>query len=154
MAKAYADLAATWAKGQPLTQVGEGERPQTWTPPTSAWYLGLGDGAKRLLAGLPEVEQTPGGGWRIQGKEFGAGVTVVLTGGFPQNPDRSWTLIAAPEPGQVSVVGNKLQHYGKYSYLVFDQGKNVGQGIWSETKSPLKVDLVSIGNAGRKEGGK
>jgi hypothetical protein len=35
------------------------------------------------------------------------------------------------------VVARKITHYGKYSYLAFQGGKNLDKGIWSVESSPL-----------------
>jgi hypothetical protein len=34
----------------------------------------------------------------------------------------------------------KITHYGKYSYLVFQNGKNRAKGIWTPDSSPLVYD--------------
>ncbi len=34
-------------------------------------------------------------------------------------------------------LGRRLQHYGKYSWLVFQEGRNSGKGYWPVTDSPL-----------------
>ena len=35
------------------------------------------------------------------------------------------------------VVARKITHYGKYSYLAFQSGKNLDKGIWAVETSPL-----------------
>jgi hypothetical protein len=142
--RAYRELAAEWGRGQALHVVSEAERSANWIPPTSAWYLGLGERAKDLLGALPDIGfgTSAGEGWRIEGKTFPASSAVVLAGSFPGRPDRAWSLITTPAAAQVPVVGNKVPHYGKYSYLVFEDGKNVGQGVWTQVGSPLRIDLA------------
>jgi hypothetical protein len=34
----------------------------------------------------------------------------------------------------------KITHYGRYSYLVFQNGKNREKGIWPPGRSPLVYD--------------
>ncbi len=34
-------------------------------------------------------------------------------------------------------VAGRLTHYGKYSYLAFNQGRNAAKGIWPISNSPL-----------------
>jgi hypothetical protein len=34
-------------------------------------------------------------------------------------------------------VARKMTHYGKYSYLVFTEGRNQVKGIWPVLESPL-----------------
>jgi hypothetical protein len=35
-------------------------------------------------------------------------------------------------------VARKVTHYGKYSYLAFQNGANHAKGLWSTEKSPLE----------------
>jgi hypothetical protein len=35
------------------------------------------------------------------------------------------------------MVARKITHYGKYSYLAFQSGKNMAKGIWPVVKSPM-----------------
>jgi hypothetical protein len=35
------------------------------------------------------------------------------------------------------MVARKITHYGKYSYLAFQGGKNLDKGIWPVETSPL-----------------
>jgi hypothetical protein len=34
----------------------------------------------------------------------------------------------------------KITHYGRYSYLVFRNGKNREKGVWPPDSSPLEYD--------------
>jgi aminopeptidase N len=141
---AYRALAQEWAKGQNLQVLNEADLPDGWTPSRCAWYLGLGPQARRLVAGLPEVMAMGDPvrpSWSLGGKDFGDSVSVVITGNAPGGSDLSWSLIAAADPSRVATIGTKVPHYGKYSFLVFFGSKNIGQGVWSETASPLRVEL-------------
>jgi hypothetical protein len=35
-------------------------------------------------------------------------------------------------------VARKITHYGKYSYLAFENGKNRAKGFWPIEQSPLE----------------
>jgi aminopeptidase N len=141
LARAYRSLAQEWGRGQALKVVEEASLPKLpWTPPGSAWYLGLGPSAGERLRGLSEAGRT-GGGWRIAGKDYPGSATVLVTGSLGTG-GRAWALVLAPDSAQVAVVGAKIPHYGKYSYLVFEGGKNTGQGVWTQIDSPLAVDLT------------
>lgn len=51
--------------------------------------------------------------------------------------------IDAPQAKQAQTVLRKLRHYGKYSYLIFNQeGKNMVKGEWQVTQSPLMINLL------------
>ncbi len=175
MAAAARALVADWFKNGSARVVDETNEPAGWIPATSAWYIGLGPAARRLIASRTDVEIRPeagtlgkgaplsgsdrgaaspggqpgaepgatdtGGGWRISDREFPGTSGVALTGTFPTRPDQAWAVIVAGDPAQLKAIGGKIPHYGKYSYLVFDGAKNIGEGIWNQTQSPLKVDL-------------
>ena len=46
-------------------------------------------------------------------------------------------LFIPPSNRFADVVVRKITHYGKYSYLTFQSGKNVDKGTWPVVKSPL-----------------
>ena len=49
--------------------------------------------------------------------------------------------IITEDAEQLPPLGRKLNHYGRYSYLVFSSGHNVAKGNWSVTSSPLSREL-------------
>ncbi len=49
--------------------------------------------------------------------------------------------IWADSPDALGMLGRKLPHYGKYGYLVFASGENIGKGRWPVKDSPLQVKL-------------
>jgi hypothetical protein len=46
-------------------------------------------------------------------------------------------LFIPPSMETADVVARKITHYGKYSYLAFQAGKNMDKGIWPVENSPL-----------------
>lgn len=51
--------------------------------------------------------------------------------------------IEAPDEQQARTLFRKAVHYGKYSYLIFDEnGKNVAKGQWKASNSPLEINLA------------
>jgi hypothetical protein len=55
----------------------------------------------------------------------------------PFNDNRIAALFIPPSNRFADVVVRKITHYGKYSYLTFQSGKNVAKGTWPVVKSPL-----------------
>ncbi len=53
--------------------------------------------------------------------------------------DRGLMAVLASEAKQVGIIARKVPHYGKYSYLAFDNGKNCVKGNWAAGVSPLKA---------------
>ena len=50
-------------------------------------------------------------------------------------------VVISNDFGSLPRLGQKLPHYGKYSYLVFDGTRNIGKGQWPAGDSPLKQSL-------------
>jgi hypothetical protein len=55
----------------------------------------------------------------------------------PANANRIAALFMPLSPQYADVVARKITHYGKYSYLAFQSGKNLDKGIWPVETSPL-----------------
>jgi hypothetical protein len=55
----------------------------------------------------------------------------------PVAANRIAALFMPLSPQHADVVGRKITHYGKYSYLAFQSGKNLEKGIWPAETSPL-----------------
>jgi len=62
---------------------------------------------------------------------------VVLSFRDAKNPERNIGVVALGQNGKIGRVGMLIKHYGKYSYLVFENGKNKLKGIYRVHKSPL-----------------
>jgi hypothetical protein len=58
----------------------------------------------------------------------------------PFTDNRIAALFIPPSKQYADLVARKITHYGKYSYLVFQQGKNKDKGIWPVEKSPLVIE--------------
>jgi hypothetical protein len=101
-----------------------------------------------LFVGLPSSKYLPG--------ELPAGVTLrnesftvegrtfddpayAFFGVFGYPSGRLGAVFLPLSPAFAAEVAGKLTHYGRYSYLVFRQGKNEVKGIWPVTESPLMV---------------
>ena len=128
---AFEGLAGEWAKGQRAGVFVESEVAAGLARPAAGadvayWFLGRGPAAEIGLSGsaLP-LTIDPADGTR----------SVVLTGTLG---DLAWGLLDAARPEDVAALGRKVPHYGKYSYLVFDDGNNVDKGIWPAGDSPLR----------------
>lgn len=59
----------------------------------------------------------------------------------PDNPEISIGFFCARSAMDVLEVSRKLKHYGKYSYLIFQAGKNVAKGNWEVTESPMTLEF-------------
>jgi len=95
--------------------------------------------AKLFLGNLPE-------NFTIEEKAFmvnkvtyhDTGNALIVTFRNPKNRDKGIALFLGLSSDTIKNVGFKLPHYGKYSYLLFADGKNVDKGTFAITDSPLQ----------------
>ncbi|MFH1735446.1 MAG: M1 family aminopeptidase, partial [bacterium] len=67
--------------------------------------------------------------------------TLVAAGRHPDNLNIATAFIIVKHAPDALVIGRKLRHYGKYSYLVFQSESNVAKGLWKISDSPLSVQF-------------
>jgi hypothetical protein len=87
------------------------------------------------------VRITPAG--VIVGDRIYPEATDVFFGVFadPRVPGRVVAILTPVHPALGPLAARKATHYGKYSYLVFREGKNTEKGTWPVSESPLRVEL-------------
>ena len=56
----------------------------------------------------------------------------------PENKLKNIALFLSLGTDNIIDTGYKIKHYGKYSYLVFDGGKNIDKGVFKVVYNPLK----------------
>ena len=66
------------------------------------------------------------------------GNALLVTSRNPKNRDKGIALFLGLGSDTIKNVGFKLPHYGKYSYLIFADGKNIDKGTFAITDSPLQ----------------
>lgn len=59
----------------------------------------------------------------------------------PADEKQSVGFFAARRVQDVQEVGRKLIHYGKYSYLIFQGGKNQVKGVWDIMDNPMSLSF-------------
>ncbi len=108
-------------KGSDLLFVGTPTR-------TQGWPLG-GDS----FAITPE-------GFILNGETFdGEGMSFFGVFRHPDNPERAAAVFIPGRLDAAASVSTKIPHYGKYSYLVFNEAGNQVKGTWNAVNSPLSV---------------
>jgi hypothetical protein len=82
---------------------------------------------------------SPQGNFNLMGQSFNSdNCAFMITVRNPLNNRESIAVFSATTPQEINISGNKLIHYGKYSYLAFEEGKNRLKGNWEVKHSPLK----------------
>jgi aminopeptidase N len=138
MVQAYEALATYWEKKENHTVVKDVEYTPTLARDKTVWLFGKPDIQMIKEQKLPEGVSITPDQWMIAGTAYDPTQhSLVLTVSHPENPDLTINRFIAQNPQMVLIIGQKLVHYGKYSFLVFAAEKNVGKGIWPVTTSPM-----------------
>ncbi len=129
----------TWRRGLEVTVLEEATLPQGWSRGGAVWYLGSGSIARARAAGQSEIAWAGTRVSRVAEVET-AGQTVVLAGTTTDGAE-SWIVLLPHDAASMRAVAEKIPHYGRYSYLLFEGSRNVGKGIWRDVDSPLKWEV-------------
>jgi len=79
-------------------------------------------------------------GFLVDGQSFtDFNNTLVAVGRHPDTSEIATAFIIVKNAPDALVIGRKLRHYGKYSYLVFQSESNIAKGLWKVAESPLIV---------------
>ena len=102
-------------------------------------YLLIGQPEQRtLLPRLPKEVRIQPGSFTVNNTVYTENSDAFL-GVFhhPFNDNRIAAVFIPSSKPFAGMVARKITHYGKYSYLAFQSGKNRAKGTWSVDKSPL-----------------
>jgi hypothetical protein len=146
--KAYNDISAALSEGKPQPIIKEDTDLTAEDIKNNALYI-LGSLNENKVLGkfidkIPEGAYIEEGKVAINNRSYqDKGYFTVLTIPNRFNPDKDIMIITGFDPDSIRVVGSKLIHYGKYSYLAFKDGKNIDKGVWETKESPLIVNLIN-----------
>ena len=83
-----------------------------------------------------------GQNFRIMNQTFQSeDASFLITLRNPLNIRQSIAVFSATSAEEIEQTGRKIFHYGKYSYLAFEGGKNKLKGNWDVILSPLRYDF-------------
>ncbi|CAB5137733.1 hypothetical protein D3OALGB2SA_4040 [Olavius algarvensis associated proteobacterium Delta 3] len=93
---------------------------------------------RTLVSGIPSPVTVEGLEFTVGNRRYSA-PTDTLFAAFPHpaSDNRAAALLFSPGGSLDVRTTMKLTHYGRYSYLGFQNGKNVEKGTWPITASPL-----------------
>ncbi|HSF31289.1 MAG TPA: M1 family aminopeptidase [Candidatus Tectomicrobia bacterium] len=139
LVQAYDQLASQWAQDKRYTAVKEGSYLAALPRNTTVWKFGLAELGDSGVLALPPGVSITADRWLIAGTPYDSTQhSLVMTGAHSDHPDQTVNWLIASNPQWVPAIGRKIQHYGKYSYLVFAKDAVVGKGIWPVPSSPLR----------------
>jgi hypothetical protein len=100
-------------------------------------YIGLPKG-KDYLSSLPEALSVSQNRFTLDGKTYNApGDTLFVVLPHPKDAERVIGLFLPLSAKGAASTARKIPHYGKYSFLVFQDGVNQAKGTWPVSASPL-----------------
>jgi len=139
-------LAGAWTKDKENLPAVSDDAALSSAPAGAYWLFG----ENRLAAGFESGLGTYGARFTadsvtIDNRRFPReGHTFVFAAFHPADPAFSGALVISGTPDKLPLLAAKLPHYGKYSWLVFDEGMNsLASGIWTASRSPLAMDLLA-----------
>lgn len=142
MKSAYKKLAEHWSKRSPALEIKWDKQIKQLPTDQAIWLFGQ---TNRLLKSVEksiskELFSNQSGQFMLNKKPFSKSrhsIAVALPN--PANPKQTIGLFAAHTATTISLLGHKLPHYKKYSYLVFEgaEAKNSYKGKWPLDGSAL-----------------
>ncbi|WP_302504332.1 M1 family metallopeptidase [Geoalkalibacter halelectricus] len=77
-------------------------------------------------------------GFAFAGERFDGPQAALFAAVTPQDaPDARWAYFIPNSPESARDAARRIPHYGRDSYLIFDQGENRARGTWEIQNSPL-----------------
>lgn len=113
--------AAAAAGEEPRTLVWLGRRPPAWLEPPAGLEMG-------------------GEGIIFQGERLSPGQHVIIYTA-KRGPGRGLMVVLSDSADQLRAVARRVPHYGRYSYLAFEAGRNRIKGNWDAAAGPLTRHL-------------
>ncbi|MDL1939590.1 M1 family aminopeptidase [Candidatus Jettenia sp. AMX1] len=142
--KAYKKLAESIADNEGMVKA-DTEVTETEITQKSLFILGgLSENklTKMLLGDLPENFLLEENAFTVNSTTFNnKGNALLVTLRNPQNRKKGIALFLTFNSATIDTLGLKIPRYGKYSYLIFADGKNIDKGTFTVTDSPLQRDL-------------
>jgi aminopeptidase N len=137
----YQNFARAFSEGEDgLSIISPGELSEKELQNSSLYLLGT-PSENSLLEKIPWEEQKErqivDHQLLMNGQPVPAADEVAVMVGRTPNEQQNVCIIAIGENGQTGRVANLLSHYGKYSYLLFSNGKNTVKDMYTMTNSPM-----------------
>jgi aminopeptidase N len=142
MVQAYERLANQWAMDRKYSVVKDDQAAPALSQHTTVWVFGTAGIGSLSARALPPGVAMTADRWLIAGTAYDPTQhSLVLAAAHPDDPDHTINWLMASNPYEVPVIGRKLWHHGKYSYLVFAANTVVGKGVWQVASSPMHREI-------------
>jgi len=151
MKSAYQALAEGWATRAPGMLIKWDDQLNRLPADRMVWLFGASNRMQEIFLGGAKGKAYQQGEDQITigGQSFSRrDHSFVVTSENPAQPTQTLGWVTAASPAAVPLLGRKLPHYMKYSYLVFegDQARNRLKGQWQLAESALSITLPGGGN--------
>jgi len=144
----YSSLADSWNMDEENKPIIVNDCSISSAPQKASWYFGFENKFHPLLHEyLKQYGASLNEKYFFDGKENVdiSSATMVFSFYDQIDPSRTVAYILSNSPQSMSKIARKLPHYGKYSWLIFDENGNILKtGIWEKEVSPLKVEFSDI----------
>jgi len=100
-------------------------------------FFGMPNKCAEPLRDHPGIE-IDGKGFMLHGRRYNGPDAALFAALSPnQDPQKTWAYFVPFSEAEARIAARKIPHYGKYSFLAFEQGENQDKGIWEIRRSPL-----------------
>jgi len=98
-----------------------------------------------LISRMPEGLRITADGFSLNGESYSrTGATLFAAFAIPSTAGRSAAIFLPGSGDEAKVAARKIPHYGKYSFLVFSDGRNKVKGTWPAAGSPLVIQFAPV----------
>ena len=145
---AYEKLAQSWASAEPeKIQIVKDKDLSTIPENRSIWLFGRSNKFRQTaIEALSDYDITFSGNQYKIGNSiaYPEKNSVILASRNPLNPEQVMIWLSADNAEAIPGLGQKLPHYGKYSYLAFEGNEptNILKGLWPAVNSPMNARFV------------
>ncbi len=131
LAEAFRDFAASFVEGEPRIALAAAARGSIEKERTLIWLGKAPPAFREAPAGLKVTPMFT----VFQGQRFEPGAHALVY--TAKRPGGGFLAVLASEAKEVRAIASKVPHYGKYSYLAFETGRNRLKGNWEAAAGPL-----------------
>jgi peptidase M1-like protein len=142
MVQAYERIATQWSTQEPYTVVKDADYTPAHSRDRTVWVFGEAEIGDLWARALPQGVSITPDRWSIAGVGYTpTGHSLVMSAAHPEHPEHTVNRLIVSNPQLVPVIGRKIRHYGKYSYVIFAADQAIDTSVWPVTSHPMRREV-------------